>query len=350
MSGNPSAMQPLNASEVVALCQELRDVIRAGVPLHSGIASAGVFSPRVATALEQLATRVEQGADLADAIEEQSLLIPPVLRGIVVAGLRSGRIDELLDDLSSTTLELNRLRGLLLRGLIYPLFVVLLSAVLANTVLPVLLNWLEAAFESIPDAGWAHFVLQNAWLLRNLGWIVLGGVLGLWILGGITSRLRGEQLTGWSVFAIIPPLQRVVEDSRLARVVNLLSLLVKYEVPLPEALQLASATTDDNRLARELAELASHIASGGDISDQKCKRIPRFLQWMFSVGHRDSRLPETLAEAASYYRQRAAYSAELVARIAPGAVLVVLGGGFTLLYALIIYGPLTDLWTKLGAA
>ncbi|MCA8992520.1 MAG: type II secretion system F family protein [Planctomycetaceae bacterium] len=349
MSGTLSPSKPLSSSEVVALCQELRDVIRAGVPLHAGIASAGAFSPRVATALEQLATRVEQGVDLADAVEEQSSLIPPVLRGIVTAGLRSGRLDELLDDLSTATQELDRLRGVLMRGLIYPLFVVLLSAVLANTVLPVLLDWLEQVFETVPDAGWAHFVLQNAWLIKNLGWIVLGGLVGLWMSGVITTRMRGEQLSGWSVFAIVPPLQRVVEDSRLARVVHLLSLLVKYGVPLPEALRLASATTDNNQLAMEFSGLAEHIANGGNMADHRFRRIPRFLQWMFSVGNRDSRLSETLLEAATYYRQRAIHGAELVARIAPSIVLVFLGGGFTLLYALIIYGPLTDLWTKLGA-
>ncbi len=340
--------QPLAPQEVLALCQELRDVIAAGVPLHLGLTSVGAISPRLQHVLEQLAERSRRGEDLIAALDAESDSIPPILRGVVLAGLRSGHIDEMLDDLTQTSEALRSLRQLLFRGLLYPAVVVLLAAIFSSTIFPVYFDWLRTAFDNTTPTGWAGLALRNEWLISYGGWCLLGMGTVAWLFSWLIGLQQGDQLSGWGIFSQIPALRTVLRECSLARVVHLLSLLVKYRVPLPEALRIVAASAEDRRLSKELYSLADQAAAGNAFTYPARSRFPKFLQWMLLLGQRNSQLTDTLREAAEFYRQRAISRAEWIAKLVPGIAIIVFGGGFTLLYAVFVYGPVTDLLKHLG--
>lgn len=343
-----SASRPLAPAEVVALCRELRDVLAAGVPLHLGLKSGGAVTPRLERVLERLIERSTQGEDLPTALEAESDVIPPMLRGVVLAGLRTGRVDELLEDLSRATESLDSLRLLLLRSLLYPVFVVLLSAVLSLFLLPRLIENLRIVYEGAEPQGLAAFVLHGEWWIVNAGWMVLAAVLACWLLNWFVARERGDELTAWGLLANLPILNRVLHDRVLARVTHLLALLVKYGVPLPEALSIAAESTSEGPFRRELQLLATQAAAGNEFTYARASRFPGFLQWMITLGQKESRLSDALQDAAAYYQSRSLFRAEWVSRVFPACVMIVLGGGFALFYSLIVYGPLMSLWQHLG--
>jgi hypothetical protein len=74
------------------------------------------------------------------------------------------------------------------------------------------------------------------------------------------------------------------------------------------------------------------------------------LRWLMIRGERESMLAPALREAAAQYAQRAAIRAELVQKLVPMALVGLVGGGITLVYALTVFVPLTSIWRGLAAA
>lgn len=337
----------LTSDEVIALCRELTDIVRAGVPLPLGLRSGSAITARLEHLMEQLACRLEAGEDLASAVEGEAKAIPPVLRSIVIAGVRAGRIDELLADLGQTTEQMQRMRHSLFRGLIYPVFVVILASILSLLVLPQLFESYAEIMEGVVPDGLVGFILRNQWIIVNGGWILLA------VLGSVTIvnwMVCGAANSPLGMLSTLPLLSAVSREASLARSVHLLMLLAKYRIPLPESFDIVAAATDDIPLRGEFERLADVARTGGEMAIRYPSPLPRFVQWMLMLGYRESRLAETLQEAAAFYHDRALQRAELMARVFPTLVLVVVGGGFTFLYATVVYASVISLWGQLGGA
>jgi type II secretory pathway component PulF len=125
---------------------------------------------------------------------------------------------------------------------------------------------------------------------------------------------------------------------------------VRFDVPLPEALRLSAGSTGDRRLVTAAESTARQIEAGASLQTalSQTSSIPGFLRWLMIAGDRQSRLAPTLDQAATVYRQRAMLRSEWIQRLFPVAVVLILGGGATMFYALTVFMPMSMLWQRLG--
>ncbi len=122
----------LTGGEAAELSQQLAGLTRAGLPLAPGLVALGQELPagRLRRSMFELAELLEKGVPLEDAVEVHRGRIPPALRGLVVAGVRSQRLGDLLSrftEYSSVGAELKRSLWL---SLAYPVLTAALAIAL----------------------------------------------------------------------------------------------------------------------------------------------------------------------------------------------------------------------------
>ena len=218
------AGKPLDLQELALLNQEIAALVRAGVPLESGLAMAGHSGDGAQELLMlRLAQRLREGRSFADALQIEGGELPRLYRAVVEAGARTGRLPEALESLAAFAQETLRLRRRIDLALLYPALVLLLASLL--------FVWLISFW--VPRVSDAYFWLQipaTAWVLRlqwlrdrmwAWGWIVPSAVvvLGGWWWFSTRGRygLKGTtDANSWSALSIVPGVRSIVANFRRA--------------------------------------------------------------------------------------------------------------------------------------
>ena len=88
----------LTAEETARLTDQVAGLAKAGLPLGPGLLALAEELPhgRFRTSLVELAESLDRGESLDAAMDEQKDRIPPHLRGLVLGGIRSGRLGDIL--------------------------------------------------------------------------------------------------------------------------------------------------------------------------------------------------------------------------------------------------------------
>lgn len=345
-SSSLSQQRLLRPEEIITLSREIQAMISAGVPLDIGMRNvAAGFSVDLESAAYRLADRIEQGASISEAFRDETAL-PPVFRAILVAGLSCGQSEAVLRDVTNLTQMLISLRQSLKLGMVYPLIVVFFAlgmfAVVVATMLPRVAGVYRQLYVEMPE--WLSLATSfEVGPYHLLGLIVTFFAALFWLWGsGKRSPVSG---LSW-----IPGVSSVARDFSIAQFSYLLSLLVTYGVPLPEALRLTGETIDSEKVRCQAFGLADAIEGGMDMESamQKQSVFPQFLTWLLVTGYRDSDLGNALEQASSFYQGRARNRAIWISQVVPTATVLLVGGSVTLLYALTVFYPMVDLWSKLA--
>ena len=335
----------LRPDEVAALLDEIQAMIAAGVPIGIGLReSSPGMSGHLDQVAQRLANRLEQGASISEACNQEPSL-PAELKPVLVAGFHCGESSQVLSDISDMTRSLQSLARYLQIGLVYPLIITITALILFAVIASVLLTALLELYSDLVSAPpqwitWMEPIIRSP----NMGWAAalvscFIAIVGFFLIG----RTQGHIL-------IVPGLSRIRRDFQLAHFSHLLSLLAGYGVPLPESLRLTGDAVTGPHVANECEQIASSIERGEsiDVALSASTHFPEFLKWLIVTGHSDSQLPRALKEAAQFYRRRAENRARWLGKFLPAAAVILVGGGVTFLYVMTVFGPMTDLWTKLA--
>ena len=353
-------VRPLSLDDVILLNDEIQGLIAAGIPLHAGLSG---FATRVRGRLQQfsrrLAARVAAGTPLGEALESEAAALPGEYRVLIAAGMRSGRFDAALASLTEYASNLRELRSSLRRAMIYPGVVCGLAyALLVGAfmfLVPELLRDIEAL--ELPRGRWYTLLAAMRQTVNLWGPGIPAVLILLWFLTTVARWTVGGEETSTSqrflgMWRWVPGVGGALRAAHWSRFAHLLAMLVEAGVPFVEAARLCAAAIGDRRLATEMDRVSLQLTGGDSLAAvlNSRSRVPPMLRWLMIRGERESLLAPALREAAAQYAQRAANRAELVQKLVPMAVVGLVGGGITLVYALTVFVPLTSMWRGLAAA
>jgi type II secretory pathway component PulF len=344
---NVAAARPASTGDLAALNDELVALVRAGIPLEAGLASLADSPGRLGELAEETRARLERGESLAEAVPVRDDAVGASYRAVVAAGVRSGRLAEGLEAFARVGRAIDDFRRRLLLALVYPLIVLSLAYVFLLWFLTTMLPRWERMYAGfgmeLPPL--ARF---GAWLGDRVAtwWFVGPGLLVLFVLATWYSGRRGRL----GPLALIPFTARSLWEFRVATFCDLLSLLVRQGVPLPEALSLAGRAAGDGWIAAEADRLAADVQGGGGFADQlrTASVLPAFARWMLAAGDRDGGLAAAAAQTATVYRRRAVRLVTWIQTLVPIVLTVVVGGSAVLFYALLLWLPFTGLMNGLS--
>lgn len=350
---------PITFEQLISLNDEMAALVRAGIPLEGGLADLGRDLPgRSGRLAEMLAQRMIAGESLQQILASEKAF-PPVWRAVVEAGLRSGQLAAALESMSATARRMAELRKTVGAALVYPV-VVLGLAYLAFLFL--VTHYAPATSRAYQDMrGSTEPLLTGlSWLGDNLlwwaAWVPLVGALLMILWWRRSARAvcppgrlsRATSPRRWIFLG--SALAAVRRDEHMATFADILSLLVRQQVPLGQALLLAAEASGDVGLRQVSQNVADRLESGETLTGREAMPIgfPPVLGWLIASGAQSSELSEALSHTAATYRERAMRTGLWTAIYLPIAMTVLVGGMAVLFQGLVTFIPVVKLWYALA--
>lgn len=301
----------LSDRDVVEFARQVAALNQAGLPLPGALRALSEELERgpLKRVLSGVSDRLEAGQSLAEAVDAHSESFPPHLRGLVLAGLKGGRLGEVLEQFTRYYHVGSELKRRLWLSLAYPLLLIGVDIVLFFFVARVIVNDFKRIFAdfgvALPEVTKA--VIQVADALSRIGiWVPICLLLGIvfLVLVEVTRGPRAQTRRLVDYIPVIGPLWRWIA---LVEFSHLLGLLLESEVPLPMALQLTGDGMSRGDYVSACQAMRRDVESGRSLADAIEQRpqfpagLPRILRW--AEGHET--LPGALHMAGDLYESRA---------------------------------------------
>lgn len=299
-------MSRLTWKDTELLARELASFARAGIPIPDGLRQLSLsLSPGPLQKLAQtVATQVEQGMPLSEALSASGKGVPSELIALVRCGEMSGDMRGLLDFAVEHARRIERHRSALLTVLIYPVFVlavlVLSMAFVFATIIPIIEIRVEELGMEMPRLTQMMIDLSR----------LLDGPLGVAVLAIVLLALAGLLFSGayhdWlqRVVGYLPGFDILVSLSDTAVSMKFLASTVSRGVPLPDALAAASLAVFTAQSRTMLGSMAKAAAQGHKVGPMLAGRIPATAAWLFRQAEETGSLAAACAGIASYCEDR----------------------------------------------
>ena len=298
-------MRKLSPEEATEFAARVAELAKAGLPLGAGLrALADELSGwRLPHVLRKIADRLDAGDDLIRTLESQGSL-PNHLRGLMLAGVQSGRLSQVLEEYVDLQHSQSELRRRVWTALAYPFVLLLFIAVLSAF----------AGFYVVPSFRklfWDFGVALPAMTLLA----IKGSLPVFWFFAtlvvmsiAIPYLLALSPAAGWMwpVLYRLPAVGPLWRWSHLAQFSRLMGLLLDQHVALTDALRVTASGLRDASLARGCRRVASDTEQGRPLDQSLAARRPfppsliPIIQW----GQSGSALPDAFRAAAEMFEGR----------------------------------------------
>jgi type IV pilus assembly protein PilC len=339
--------------EFLVFNQELATLLKAGMPLVQSldILRRNVPNPVFKAVIDDVHDQVRSGTALSDAFEAHAAHVSPIYIASLMAGERSGSLEQVLRRYVAYVQVLSAVRRKVISALVYPAVLVLLSlgvvAIIVVRVVPAFSDFYANFGAELPWATQLIVAFSNSVRtnLVLLGLTAVGvGVLVRWSLRQPDQRRYLDRLT--LRLPLLGTLARQFATSQLSRT---LATLLGGGIPLVTALEAATRSISNRHIAAQMADISRQVREGQALSvamDAKGE-FPDVAVKMVEVGEATGALQDMLNAIADFYDEDIETKLARFLLLIEPALLVLMGAVIAgLLIAL--YLPVFQLSSALG--
>ncbi|MBM63798.1 MAG: hypothetical protein CL484_12700 [Acidobacteria bacterium] len=342
----------LSNREFLIFNQELATLLGAGLPLVQSLhilRQRSEESPLKAL-LDDVHSRVQGGAELSEAFSAHGNLIHGVYTASLLAGERSGGLEEVLRRYVAYVKVIETLRQKSISALVYPAVLLVLSmavvGIIVLRVVPEFEGFYQGFGAELPLV--TQLIIKASEFIRSNVLLTLLGFIGVPAAGWywLRSPKRRVVLDGWLLKVPgVGPISSRFTTSQLSRT---LAILLKGGIPLVDAIEVSSQAIGNRYYARELLLVGQRVKEGQAFSGALLERriVPSVAVKMVEVGESTGALQEMLSSVADFYDEEIETRLGRFITLIEPALLVIMGLIIaTLLIAL--YLPLLQLGSVL---
>ena len=329
--GRPGAHPRVKANDFLLFNQQLAALIRAGIPILQAISMLRkrAASARLRAVLGDVEDEIRGGSALSEAFANQGEIFPRIYTASILAGERSGALDEVL---SRYVIYMRRNVGLRrkIRGaLAYPLFLLFASFCMITFLAVYVVPRMSELFSGMGDLPLPTKIIVGLshWLAGNVFWfgpLVIGGaiVLFLW------SRTAGGRQKLDAFILRIPLAGKLVVQLSVAQATRSLATLLAGGITIVESWEIAAESITNRELRRRSSAILPLIREGRSFSEglESAGWVPALALDMIGIGERSGSLREMLDEVAIFYDAESEVRLEQLTTTLEPAILVVMGG------------------------
>jgi type IV pilus assembly protein PilC len=322
----------VKANDFLLFNQQLAALLRAGIPILQAISMLRrrATSMRLRTVLEQVEDSIRGGMALSQAFAAQGATFPRIYTASILAGERSGALDEVLSRYVTYMRRSVGLRRKIRGALAYPTFLLLASlgmvVFLTLYVVPRMSELFAGFGGNLPTVTLIVLTISG-WLTQNAIWfvpllIVGGGLLMLW------SRTPQGRLTVNALILKIPIAGKLMVQLAVAQAARSLATLLAGGITLVESWEIAAESITNLELRRRSSGILPLIREGRSFTEslETADWVPELAIDMIGIGERSGSLREMLDEVATFYDAEAEVKLEQLTTTLEPAILVLMGG------------------------
>ncbi len=343
--GGRGGQAKVKANDFLLFNQQLAALVRAGIPILQAISMLRkrAASARLRAVLGDVEDQIRGGAALSKAFASQGNIFPRIYTASILAGERSGALDEVLLRYVSYMRRNVGLRRKIRGALAYPLFLLFASGCMVTFltvyVVPRMSDLFAGFGTELPTV--TQIVLGlSKWLSSNVLWfgpLFIGGavVLFLW------SRTEAGRLRVDATLLKIPLAGNLVVQLSIAQATRSLATLLAGGITLVESWEIAAESITNRELRRRSSAIMPMIREGRTFTEslEVANWVPMLAIDMIGIGERSGSLREMLDEVAVFYDAESEVRLEQLTTTLEPAILVVMGG-IVVTILLAIYLPI----------
>jgi type IV pilus assembly protein PilC len=333
--------------------QQLAALIHAGLPVLQSIQMLRQRSPnpKLRVVLADVEARIKAGSALSAAFEAQGETFPRIYTASILAGERSGSLDDVLRRYVEYTKAIAQLRRKIRGALTYPVILLcaafILIGVLTTFVIPQFSSLYGNMGTELP--GITTFVVGLSSAIReNIYW--LAPLIAAAIFGFFSwRRTEGGRRTIDRWILKIPIVGDLIRQLTTAQLSRSLATLLAGGITLVESFQIGLASIVNRELLRSTEPALSKIREGKPFTESldAAGWMPPLAVDMIGVGERSGSLREMLDEVAGFYDAETEVKLGQLTTFIEPAILITMGC-IVVTILLAIYLPLLQMVTKVG--
>ena len=322
----------LRAQDVAIAFNELATLLESGVALGDAVTaqSRGTHHPRLAAAFDGMARDLMRGQSYLEVLRGSALPLPEYVFQLVEAGELRGRLAEALRGAVQQMEYDLRVASDVRGALAYPTILIVagLAAVLVvfTFVVPQFANLLESG-EDLPLL--ASLVLNTGVWFNANAWLFVGIVVAVAAVGVALWRREGVRRRLTNLVAALPLVRGWFSEVDTAKWASVMGAMLESRVELMDALGLASRGVRISRRKEMLDRAVDEVRSGVTLSEalEKQDALTPTGYNLIRVGEQSGRLAEMMRALAKLYEENSARRMRRVLTfIEPAAILLI--GGF----------------------
>ena len=346
-----ASLRPVRYDDIIFFTRQLQTVIRAGIPMISGLRALEeqTSNVKLKAAIKEMVQDIDKGSSLSDALSKQRRLFPELYISMVKAGEIGGSLEEVLERLA-TLLEFQlKTREMLKAAIRYPIFVVttlvVAFLVLINFVVPRFAVLFRGAKMELPLPTkmllFVNDIFQNyAVYLVLVMFLVIGAFFLYKRTAAGTIAIDGLKLR-------IPLIGPIVLKICMSRFANMFENLIKVGIPVVRTLEVVSRTVGNEYIAQKIIEISGKIEKGFGISRplREAEIFPPLVIHLVATGEQTGSLEEMLKEVSTHYDREITYSINRLSTwIEP-----LLTAGLSLMVLFLALAIFLPWWNMMGA-
>jgi type IV pilus assembly protein PilC len=330
--GRPGANPKVKANDFLLFNQQLAALVRAGIPILQAISMLRkrAASARLRSVLGEVEEQIRGGAALSQAFASQGSMFPRIYTASILAGERSGMLDDVLSRYVTYMRRNVALRRKIRGALAYPMFLLFASGCMVTFltiyVVPKMSELFSGFGSELPTVTQIVVGLSR-WLSSNVIWfgpLIIGGAVVLFIW----SRTPAGKLQISNLILKIPLAGNLAVQMSVAQATRSLATLLAGGITLVESWEIASESITNLELRRRSSMILPMIREGRSFTEslEEAGWLPPLAIDMIGIGERSGSLREMLDEVAVFYDAESEVRLEQLTTTLEPAILIVMGG------------------------
>lgn len=313
---------------------QLADLLGSGVPLLRALTVLQEQASHrgLVAALEQVRSRVEDGATLAEAMARFPRVFSEMAVNMVRAGGEGGFLEEALGRVAAFTEAQDDLRKRTLGAIAYPAFLCIVGVIVVTVLIVFFVPKFDELFARLRERG--ELPALTDWLLAFSSTLQAYGIYILLALGvaGVFAwrQLQTDAGRLWRdrVKLRIPLAGRIFRDLAVARFCRVLGTLLRNGVPILRSLDIARGATGNLVLAAAVEKATENITAGESLAKPLAVsgHFPPMVVEMIGVAEEANTLETVLVQIAESVERRTWRLLELGVRLLEPVMLLMLAG------------------------
>jgi len=323
--------RPASRRDLAIVFQSIAALVSAGVPLERAVASSEALARgALRDAIAAARTCLREGEGFAAALAADRGVVPGIVLGMVRAGERGSQLPLALAQVATHLEQEAELVARVRQALAYPLLLAVVGVasilVIGTVIVPRFAELLGDLGQELPTA--TRILLVGSSLLSHYWFVLIPVVAGVVALGVEMARrpLSRRRIEEALLAALlVGPLRLSLATSRITRA---LAGMLAAGMPLLAALDAAGEAAGDGAAAARLGRARDRVAAGGPLTVSLAREAalaPSALQ-LVQVGESSGRLADMARRAGDLAAQEAERGLKTLVTLVEPALIVAFGG------------------------
>ncbi len=353
---NEESQKNIKEKDVLVFTKKLTTMVRAGLPVVDTLEllTDQMESKAFKKVLKQIHLDIESGNSVSVSFSKYNNLFGNIYINLVKAGEASGKLDTFLAKLVENLEKTAKIKANIKSALFYPVILLVVSlaviSIMLIYVVPIFVELFASVGGELPAL--TQMIMSASDYVRDP---MRGGVTFIAITVGLYLLKKQVQTNyNWRrkyhrMMLKMPLVGDLIIKSGLSKIGMILGNLSAAGVPLIEALEISTTSTDNIPLTEAMNNVKLGVFSGSPLSElfDKEEIIPSTFSQMIKVGEETGNMEEMFESISGYYQEELDNAVQrLTAMLEP--IMIVFMGGTIGFIIIAMYLPIFQMGQMVG--